>query len=81
MAAPLDHPEPSEAAHDSPNRDGAPVAAEGDLKAKFREALERKQANDRGVDHKGHGKQKPPETHGPLGGAKMHRRKAGGGGA
>lgn len=52
-----------------------------DLKAKMREALARKQSNDRGVQHGGHSKEKGHETHGPLGGAKMHRRKAGGGGA
>lgn len=52
-----------------------------DIKAKMREALERKQSNDRGVDQKGHGKEKAPETHGPLGGVHLHRRKAGGGGA
>jgi Family of unknown function (DUF5302) len=52
-----------------------------DLKAKMREALERKNSNDRGVNQKGHGKEKAPGTHGPLGGVQMHRRKAGGGGA
>jgi hypothetical protein len=55
--------------------------ANDDLKAKMREALERKQANDRGVEHEGHQKEKAPETHGPLGGVHVHRRKAGGGGA
>ncbi|HEX7718123.1 MAG TPA: DUF5302 domain-containing protein [Marmoricola sp.] len=56
--------------------------ANEDLKAKMREALERKQANDRGVP-----KDKPlkEKAHGSEvgGGAapKMHRRKAGGGGA
>lgn len=54
-----------------------------DLKAKMKEALERKQANDRGVDAKGHKKERGhgPETHGALGGVHMHRRKAGGGGS
>ena len=52
-----------------------------DLKARMREALERKQSNDRGVEAKGHGKQKAPDTHGPQGGVHTHRRKAGGGGA
>lgn len=57
--------------------------ANEDIKAKMREALERKQANDRGVDDEGHKKEKGhgPETHGPLGGVQMHRRKAGGGGS
>ncbi|WP_148572687.1 DUF5302 domain-containing protein [Nocardioides caldifontis] len=54
-----------------------------DLKARMKEALERKQANDRGVEAKGHRKEKGhgPDTHGPLGGVHMHRRKAGGGGS
>jgi hypothetical protein len=47
----------------------------------MREALDRKQRNDSGVSHKGHAKEKGHDTHGPLGGVQMHRRKAGGGGA
>jgi hypothetical protein len=55
--------------------------ANEDLKAKMREALERKQAHD-GVDEQAeHSKEKPPDTHGPQGAVQMHRRKAGGGGA
>ncbi len=50
-----------------------------DLKAKMREALERKQGTARGVDHPAGSREK---THGPevrgSGGPKMHRRKAGG---
>jgi hypothetical protein len=53
-----------------------------DLKAKMREALERKQANDRGVPKDQPSKEK---AHGSevvgAGGPKMHRRKAGGGGS
>ncbi len=49
-----------------------------DLKAKMREALEKKQANDRGVDEHGHKKEHGPHTSGPQGGAKMFRRKSGG---
>ncbi len=56
--------------------------ANDDLKAKMREALERKQANDSGVPKDGPVKEK---AHGSevTGGAgpKMHRRKAGGGGS
>jgi hypothetical protein len=65
-----------------PACDAGPMTNE-DIKAKMREALERKQANDRGVDDEGHKKEKGhgPETHGPLGGVQMHRRKAGGGGS
>ena len=52
-----------------------------DIKAKMREALERKQANDRGVPE---GKPVKEKAHGSevaSGGPKMHRRKAGGGGS
>jgi hypothetical protein len=53
-----------------------------DLKAKMREALERKQANDTGVPRDRPVKEK---AHGSevagAGGPKMHRRKAGGGGS
>jgi len=53
-----------------------------DLKAKMREALDRKQGNDRGVPQDGPVKEK---AHGSevTGGAtpKIHRRKAGGGGS
>jgi len=52
-----------------------------DLKAKMREALERKQAHDHPDDSAdGQGKARGPEV---AGGAapKVHRRKAGGGGA
>jgi hypothetical protein len=52
-----------------------------DQMAKMREALDRKKANDTGVDQHGHQKEKAPDTHGPLGGVHVHRRKAGGGGA
>ena len=52
-----------------------------DIKAKMREALERKKANDRGVEDTSHRKQRAPKSHGPMGGVHVHRRKAGGGGA
>jgi hypothetical protein len=57
------------------------MADNNDIKAKMREALERKQPHDPGVEHSDHQKQRAPETHGPEGGVQMHRRKAGGGGA
>ena len=60
--------------------DNTAGAENDDLKAKMREALEKKQSNDRGVEHKSHERGKA-ESHGPAGGPKMHRRKAGGGGA
>ena len=56
--------------------------ANEDLKAKMREALDRKKSNDRGVPKEGPSKEK---AHGSevRGGAapKVHRRKAGGGGS
>jgi hypothetical protein len=47
-----------------------------DLKAKMREALDRKQANDKGVDHADHDRGHA-EAHGPAGGKRVHRRKSG----
>ena len=68
-------------AQDDDNQSGDNEGNE-DLKAKMREALERKQSNDRGVPKDGPVKEK---AHGSevTGGAgpKMHRRKAGGGGS
>jgi hypothetical protein len=61
------------------------VPAPDDIKAKMREALKSKQPNDKagddGSDDGARRKEKGPETHGPLGGVHMHRRKAGGGGS
>ncbi len=57
-----------------------PSSGNEDLKAKMREALDRKKGN-KGVAHPAEAKEK---AHGPevLDGApKMHRRKAGGGGS
>ena len=53
-----------------------------DIKARMREALDRKKPHDDVADH-GHRKEqgKAPESHGPRGGMHVHRRKAGGGGA
>jgi len=58
-----------------------PDAGNEDLKAKMREALDRKKGNDRGVAHPAGSKEK---AHGPEvadSAPKMHRRKAGGGGS
>lgn len=52
-----------------------------DLKAKMREALDRKQANDRGVPQDQPVKEKTHGSEVSGGGPKMHRRKAGGGGS
>ncbi|WP_154402926.1 DUF5302 domain-containing protein [Nocardioides speluncae] len=57
------------------------MSGNDDLKAKMREALERKKSNDTGVPKSADPKEK---VHGSevVGGApKMHRRKAGGGGS
>ena len=51
-----------------------------DLKAKMREALERKQHGAERVGEAGHQKQKGPAERGRQGGGGMFRRKAGGGG-
>ena len=52
-----------------------------DLKAKMREALERKQANDTGVAKDQPVKEKAHGSEVVGGAPKMHRRKAGGGGS
>lgn len=52
-----------------------------EIKAKMREALERKKGNDPGVAHPA---DSPEKAHGPevlTAGPKVHRRKAGGGGS
>jgi len=49
-----------------------------DLKAKMREALAKKHANDTGVTDSGHHKAKGPSERGRQGGAREFRRKAGG---
>jgi Family of unknown function (DUF5302) len=52
-----------------------------DIKARMREALERKQGNDKGVPHPAGSKQKAHGSEVLDGGPKVHRRKAGGGGS
>ncbi len=52
-----------------------------EMMAKMREALDKKKANDSGVDEHGHPREQAPRTQGPQGGVHQHRRKAGGGGA
>jgi len=54
-----------------------------DLKAKMREALDRKNSNEKGVHEDGpvHEKAHGPEVADKNVGTPMHRRKAGGGGA
>jgi hypothetical protein len=55
--------------------------ANDDLKAKMREALDRKQAHDRGVPKYQPVKEKAHGSEVTGGAPKMHRRKAGGGGS
>lgn len=57
---------------DSPNED---------LKAKMREALERKNSKEKGVHQDGPLREKAHGSEVTGGGPKMHRRKAGGGGS
>lgn len=59
-------------AADSPN-----TPTTDGLKERMREALARKQSNDRGVEAKGHAHGKGPETHGAVGGKREFRRKSG----
>lgn len=55
--------------------------ANDDLKAKMREALERKQSHDRGVPQSGPLKEKAHGSEVADNAPRMHRRKAGGGGS
>jgi len=55
--------------------------ANDDLKAKMREALERKNAKSKGVPQDGPVKEKAHGSEVVGGAPKMHRRKAGGGGS
>ena len=48
-----------------------------DIKAKMREALDRKRPHDSAEGHEEHRKQKSPETRGPASADKQFRRKAG----
>jgi hypothetical protein len=52
-----------------------------DLKAKMREALDRKNAGRKGVAHPAGSKEKAHGSEVVGGGPKVHRRKAGGGGS
>ncbi|WP_121255301.1 DUF5302 domain-containing protein [Nocardioides ferulae] len=61
---------------------GQPVSGgNDDLKAKMREALERKKAHDQGVPGDGPVREKAHGSEVVGGGPRLHRRKAGGGGS
>jgi len=75
------HPEDTDTADSEDTVDADQPEEIDDIKAKMRAALESKQANDRGTGGGRRKGEKAPETHGPLGGVHMHRRKAGGGGS
>ncbi len=66
---------------DSPETPDSQVDGQADLKAKMREALDRKNANRKGVAHPAGSKEKAHGSEVVGGGPKMHRRKAGGGGS
>jgi hypothetical protein len=71
---------------DSTPDDSATRPAEGpdgrdDLKARMREALDRKNAGRKGVAHPAGSKEKAHGSEVVGGGPRMHRRKAGGGGS
>lgn len=55
--------------------------ANDDLKAKMREALDRKNARERGVSEEAPVREKAHGSEVVGGGPRMHRRKAGGGGS
>ncbi len=61
--------------------DTAPESGNEDLKARMREALERKNGNRKGVAHPAGSKEKAHGSEVVGGAPKMHRRKAGGGGS
>jgi hypothetical protein len=58
-----------------PASDDAP--ASDDVKEKFREALERKQAHAKAGESHADGRSKVNQTHGPVGGKREFRRKSG----
>ena len=72
----LDGRPPSTRPGDGWHRGGMTESGNDDIKAKMREALDRKQANDRGVQHDDHDRGSA-EVHGPAGGKRVHRRKSG----
>lgn len=70
----------SEAEHEQPERAEASAAAEGEqdeVKRKFREALERKQALRHRTEQAAGKDGKAHTAHGPVGGKRSFRRKAG----
>lgn len=64
-----------------PDNGTANAAGNEDLKAKMREALDRKKSNDPGVAHPAGSKEKARGSEVLDGAPKVHRRKAGGGGS
>ena len=68
----------SEAEHEQAGGPAAPADAEqDDVKRKFREALERKQAQQHRAEQSSGGAGKAVNSHGPAGGKRSFRRKAG----
>jgi hypothetical protein len=67
--------EPANTESETPTTDG--TEPEQDVRARFREALERKQAKARSRDDHADGSSKVHNTHGPAGGKRTFRRKSG----
>jgi hypothetical protein len=68
----------SEAEHEQADGPAAPAEAEqDDVKRKFREALERKQAQQHRAEGSTGGSGKAVHSHGPAAGKRSFRRKAG----
>lgn len=67
--------EPANTESETPTTDGA--EPEQDVRARFREALERKQAKARSRDDHADGSSKVHNAHGPVGGKRTFRRKSG----
>jgi hypothetical protein len=66
---------------DNPESPESQADSQAELKAKMREALDRKNGNRKGVAHPAGSKEKAHGSEVVGGGPKMHRRKAGGGGS
>jgi hypothetical protein len=66
---------------DNPESPESQADSQAELKAKMREALDRKNGNRKGVAHPAGSREKAHGSEVVGGGPKMHRRKAGGGGS
>jgi hypothetical protein len=69
--------EPANTEPEAPTTANGAAPEEEDVRARFREALERKQAKARTRDDHADGSSKIHNTHGPVGGKRTFRRKSG----